>query len=43
MEMDTAMAKDEMLEDELSGSTAVVVLIKDNIIYCVSKSNILFY
>lgn len=42
MDMDTAMAEDEMLKDELAGSTAVVVVIKDDVIYCVSKTNILF-
>lgn len=37
MDMDTAMAEDELLKDELAGSTAVVVLVKDQVIYCVSK------
>ena len=37
MDMDTAMAEDEVLKDELSGSTAVVVLLKDKQIYCVRK------
>lgn len=37
MDMDTAMSEDELLKDELSGSTAVVVLVKDSVIYCVSK------
>jgi protein phosphatase 2C family protein 2/3 len=37
--MDTAMAEDEMLKDELAGSTAVVVVVKDKVIYCVSKKN----
>lgn len=36
MDMDTAMAEDELLKDELAGSTAVVVLVKDNTLYCVS-------
>lgn len=36
MDMDTAMAEDEVLKDELAGSTAVVVLVKDKVIYCVS-------
>lgn len=36
MDMDTAMAEDEVLKDELAGSTAVVVLIKNKVIYCVS-------
>lgn len=36
MEMDSVMAKDEMLRSEFGGSTAVVVLLKDNVIYCVS-------
>lgn len=35
MDMDTAMAEDEMLKDELAGSTAVVVVVKDKVIYCV--------
>lgn len=34
MDMDTAMAEDDLLKDELAGSTAVVVLVKDKIIYC---------
>eukprot|EP00102_Acyrthosiphon_pisum_P024824 XP_016662034.1 PREDICTED: probable protein phosphatase 2C T23F11.1 [Acyrthosiphon pisum] len=33
MDMDTAMAEDEVLKDELSGSTAVVVLLKDKKMY----------
>lgn len=37
MDMDTAMAEDEVLKDELAGSTAVVVLVKDQVIYCVSE------
>lgn len=37
MDIDTAMAEDEVLKDELAGSTAVVVLLKDEVIYCVSK------
>jgi len=39
MDIDTAMAEDDMLKDELAGSTAVVVLVKDQVIYCVSKNN----
>lgn len=39
MDMDTAMAEDEVLKDELAGSTAVVVLVKDQVIYCVSRNN----
>jgi len=35
--MDTAMAEDELLKDELAGSTAVVVLLKDKKMYCVRK------
>jgi len=31
--MDTAMAEDEVLKDELAGSTAVVVLLKDKKMY----------
>jgi len=38
MDIDKAMAHDEVLRDELAGSTAVIVLVKDNIIYCVSKN-----
>ncbi|XP_025419332.1 probable protein phosphatase 2C T23F11.1 [Sipha flava] len=34
MDMDTAMADDEMLKNDYAGSTAVVVLIKDKVIYC---------
>lgn len=37
MDMDTAMAEDEVLKDELAGSTAVVVLLKDKKMYCVRK------
>lgn len=36
MDIDSAMAEDEVLKDELAGSTAVVVLLKDKVIYCVS-------
>lgn len=38
MDMDTAMAEDEVLKDELAGSTAVVVLLKDKKMYCVRKN-----
>lgn len=40
MDMDTAMAEDEVLKDELAGSTAVVVLVKDKVIYCVSTTHL---
>lgn len=40
MDMDSAMAEDDILKDELAGSTAVVVLVKDKIIYCVSNKYI---
>lgn len=40
MDMDTAMAEDEVLKDELAGSTAVVVLVKDKVIYCVSITHL---
>lgn len=43
MDMDTAMAEDEVLKDELAGSTAVVVLLKDKKMYCVRKNICLFY
>lgn len=43
MDMDTAMAEDEMLKDELAGSTAVVVLVKDKKMYCVRKNIELIY
>lgn len=47
MDMDTAMAEDDLLKDELAGSTAVVVLVKDQVIYCVSKKlyvlNVVFF
>lgn len=37
MDMDSAMAEDDILKSELAGSTAVVVLVKNKIIYCVSN------
>jgi len=40
--MDTAMAEDEMLKDELAGSTAVVVLVKDKKMYCVRINTLSF-
>lgn len=43
MDMDTAMAEDEVLKDELAGSTAVVVLVKDKVIYCVSIKILFIY
>lgn len=34
LDIDNDMLKDENLRDELAGSTAIVILIKDNILYC---------
>jgi protein phosphatase 2C family protein 2/3 len=34
MDMDTTMAKDEMLKDDNSGTTDVVIVVKDKVIYC---------
>jgi len=34
LEFDNAMLKDEQMRDELAGTTAVTVLIKDNKLYC---------
>lgn len=37
MELDSAMSENIHLKEELAGTTAVVILIKDNVLYCVSK------
>lgn len=36
MELDAAMSENIFLKEELAGTTAVVVLIKDDVLYCVS-------
>ncbi|XP_008471162.1 probable protein phosphatase 2C T23F11.1 [Diaphorina citri] len=36
MDLDAAMLDDDALKDELAGTTAICILIKDNILYCVS-------
>jgi hypothetical protein len=36
MAIDQAMLAEESLRDEMAGSTAIVVLIKDEVLYCVS-------
>lgn len=36
VEFDEMMFNDEKMRDELAGSTAVVIMIKNNLIYCVS-------
>lgn len=38
MELDAAMSENIFLKEELAGTTAVVILIKDNVLYCVSIS-----
>lgn len=38
MELDSAMSENVSLKEELAGTTAVVILIKDNILYCVSNN-----
>ena len=35
LELDSDMLTDENMRDELAGTTAIIVLIKDNKIYCV--------
>ncbi|CAG2061849.1 unnamed protein product, partial [Timema podura] len=34
LDADQAMLHDESLKDELAGTTAVVIIIKDNVLYC---------
>uniref|UniRef100_A0A8D8PVX0 protein-serine/threonine phosphatase n=1 Tax=Cacopsylla melanoneura TaxID=428564 RepID=A0A8D8PVX0_9HEMI len=34
MDIDSAMQEDDSLKDELAGTTAICILIKDNILYC---------
>ncbi|XP_008484374.2 probable protein phosphatase 2C T23F11.1, partial [Diaphorina citri] len=34
MDLDAAMLDDDALKDELAGTTAICILIKDNILYC---------
>lgn len=36
LDVDTAMLEDEALKDEMAGTTAVSILIKNNSLYCVS-------
>ena len=43
MELDAAMSEDIFLKEELAGTTAVVTLIKENILYCVSLPFILMF
>lgn len=38
VEFDEMMFNDEKMRDELAGSTAVSVLVKDSLIYCVSRT-----
>jgi len=38
LDVDTAMLEEESLKDEMAGTTAVAVLIKDGVLYCVSSS-----
>jgi protein phosphatase 2C family protein 2/3 len=35
LDVDNAMLQDESLKDELAGTTAVAVILKDNRLYCV--------
>lgn len=39
MELDAAMSENIFLKEELAGATAVVVLIKDNILYCANAGD----
>lgn len=34
LDLDQAMLEEELLQEKVAGSTAVVVLIKDNTLYC---------
>lgn len=43
MELDSAMSENIHLKEELAGTTAVVILIKDNVLYCVSNPIFLPY
>jgi hypothetical protein len=38
LDVDNAMLQDESLKDELAGTTAVAVILKDNRLYCVSTA-----
>ena len=35
MTFDESMQKDEQMREELAGTTAITVLVKDNMLYCV--------
>jgi len=37
MQFDEAMQKDENMREELAGTTAITVLIKEKSLYCVSE------
>ena len=37
LSLDVEMLKDDAMKDELAGTTAVVVIIKNGRIYCVSR------
>ncbi|KPJ06984.1 putative protein phosphatase 2C T23F11.1 [Papilio machaon] len=34
LDLDQAMLEEDLLQEKVAGSTAVVVLIKDNVVYC---------
>ena len=36
LDVDNAMLQEESLKDELAGTTAVAIVLKDNKLYCVS-------
>lgn len=38
LDVDNAMLQDESLKDELAGTTAVAVILKDNRLYCVGTA-----
>jgi hypothetical protein len=42
MEFDDAMQKDEQMREELAGTTAITVLVKENTLYCVCPIIITF-
>lgn len=43
MQLDDEMSHDDILKNELAGSTGIVVVLKDNMIYCVSQLQLFHY